>query len=121
MNKNLETLKENGAEVKHDKNGQLIIRFSSQQLSDSQLLLLRELTEKCLVAFYGCDFSNCDLNILKDSTLMQIAIIYSNFTDENLREIVQNKSLRLLKLFDTKVSEGLVKQISSEMGELKIV
>ncbi|MGK0173917.1 MAG: hypothetical protein ACI9AT_000279 [Ulvibacter sp.] len=116
-----EALQAIGAEIKRDKNNQLIIGFTSQSISDEQLSLLTNLDANCLLAFYSCDFSNCNLSILKRSNHKKIAIIYSQFTDTHLRDICEIKSLRWLKLFDTKVSSEAVEAALIAQDDLEII
>jgi hypothetical protein len=116
-----EALKTIGAEIKRDKTGQLIIGFTSQKMSNEQLDLLKNVSDDCLLAFYSCDFSRCDLSLLKKSNFKRIALIYCQFEDKNLYDICEIPSLGWLKLFDTQVTNEAVEKILLTKTNLKIM
>ncbi len=116
-----EKLRASGAEVKTDpKTGILIISFSSTELTNSQLSLLRPLDNKYLLAFYGCDFTNCDISILKDFEISNIAIIYSKLTNKEMEEFLRIKKLRKIKIFDTHVTEDFIRSVQDSYPHVEI-
>ncbi|WP_347331537.1 hypothetical protein [Marinimicrobium locisalis] len=117
---NFEALKSIGAEVKRDKNNQLIIGFTSQKITNEQLNLLSGVNEDCLLAFYSCDFSSCDLCLLKTSSFRKIAVIYCRFDNDQLCDICEIPSLNWLKIFDTKVTNEAVEKILMKKNNLQI-
>ena len=116
-----EALKALGAEIKTDKNNQLIIGFTSQSISNEQLNLLVDVDDDSLFAFYSCDFSKCNLELLERSKCKKIAIIYCQFNDRDLYSLCKIKSLNWLKLFDTKVSSHAVDKVLSKESKLIII
>ncbi|PUA30182.1 MAG: hypothetical protein B0W54_06620 [Cellvibrio sp. 79] len=107
-----EELRLHGAEIKNEKKtGTLIVGFSSQKLTNAQLRLLKKLDGEFLLAFYGCDFTECDLSILEDSEISNVAVIYSRFTDKEMNDFVKVRKLKKMKIFDTQVTKGALNDI----------
>lgn len=113
--------KQLGIEIKKDKYGNSIIGVSSQKISNEQLQLLTKASEDFLLAFYGCDFSECDLKILGNSKFKKVAIIYSNICDRQLPHICAIKSLSWLKIFDTKITPDGIKKHLINNSKIEIL
>ncbi len=118
---NIENIEIAGAEIKRDKNNQIVIGFSSQSISDEQLSALNTLNEDCLLAFYSCNFSNCNLEILKNSNFSRITLIYCQFGNNNFYQICELPKLTWLKLFDTQVTSEAVEKIQEIKSNLRIL
>ena len=101
---NFDALKAIGAEVKKDKNNRLLVGFYHQNVSNEQLNLLNKVNDDCLLAFYGCDFSECDLKMLKHASFKRIGLIYCKFENNHLHDICEMPSLNWLNLVDTQVT-----------------
>lgn len=114
-----EDLKSNGAEVKTDKKNQLVVGFTSQIISNNQLFLMNKIEEDCVLAFYGCDFSCCDLALIIGSKIEKIAIFYSKFSDRDLLKLSASENLKFLKLFDTQVTDETLKQVRRDNGGIE--
>lgn len=110
-----------GAEIKREKNGGLIVGFSSQVIVDEQLMGLRNIKEKYFLAFYSCDFSKCNLNILVQLGVSEMGIFHSSFGDADLVALSQSKALELVKLHDTLVTQACIDEIKKQRPSLRIL
>lgn len=116
-----ESLTLHGAEIKKEKKtGMLIVGFSSQQLNNVQLELVKRIEDDVLLAFYGCDLTHCDLSILESSVIPNVAVIYSTFTDQELNALIQMRNLKKLKIFDTQVTNMNIEKIKHSMPALEL-
>lgn len=109
-----------GAEIKREDGGTLIVGFSSQKIRNEQLASLKAVKEDYFLAFYGCDFSKCNLALLAQIDVKQIGVFYSKFDDKDLNKIANSRSLELLKLHDTKVTPDFIKNMQELHPHLKI-
>lgn len=110
-----------GAEIKRERNGGLIIGFSYQTIFDEQLLALKDVEEKYFLAFYCCNLSRCNLEILVQLTITQIGIFHASFSNTELIILSQSETLELIKLHDTIVSPSCISEINLKKPHLKIV
>jgi|GEM_PF-2213328 len=110
-----------GAEIKFERNGGLIVGFSSQTIADEQLIALRDIKEKYFLAFHCCDFSRCNLEILVQLEIAHIGIFHGSFGNAELIELSQSENLELIKLHDTFVSQSCISEIKIKKPNLEIV
>lgn len=109
-----------GAEIKREKNGYLIIGFSSQKITDSQIVALEGINEDFFLAFYNCAFSEKTIDFLANSKARSVGIFHSSFGDHELKQLSQSESLESLKLYDTKVTAECIFEIRLINRKLKI-
>jgi len=114
-------LEKNGAEVKRDKKNRLMIGFTSQKIRNEQLDLICDITDECLLAFYGCDFYGCDLAILSNSIIKNVAVIYSEFDDQSLNSLISCENINWIKLHDTKVTKKYVSDVLGGDRDIEII
>ncbi len=109
-----------GAEIKLERNGNLIVGFSSQTIVDEQLIALREIKKNYFLAFYNCDLSKCNLKLLIQPGITQIGIFHALFSNADLRELCESENLHLIKLHDTRVTQSCINEIMEKTPRLKI-
>lgn len=108
-----------GAEIKlEEKSNTLIVGFSSQEITNSQLFQVLAANEDFFLTFYGCDPTNSDLSIITNSKISKIAIIYSKLTNKQLEIIVKMKNINKIKLFDTQISKNEIEAIKKNNPEI---
>lgn len=109
-----------GAEIKREKNGYLIVGFSSQLITNEQLMALQSINEKFFLAFYGCALSRSNLEILVLLGVSEVGIFHSSFCDADLVFISQSKALGLVKLHDTLVTQACIDEVRNQKPQLRI-
>lgn len=109
-----------GAEIKREKNGHLIIGFSSRIVADEQLEGLKNMGEKFFLAFYGCNLSKSNLETLVQIGVSELGIFHSSFADADLVLLSQSQSLEHLKLHDTAVTQACINEIQKQRPQLRI-
>jgi hypothetical protein len=106
------------AEIKREKYGLLIIGFYSQKITDNQLTSLLDIKEEYFLAFYSCDFSLCELEILVRTGTKKIGIFHSLFGDNELKVLSCSPTLELITLHDTKVTDSCIAEVSKKNPNL---
>lgn len=109
-----------GAEIKREKNGHLIVGFSSRSVADEQLKELQKIEQKFFLAFYGCALSRSNLEILVRLGVSEVGIFHSTFCDADLVFISQSKALGLVKLHDTLVTQACIDEVRKQRPQLYI-
>lgn len=109
-----------GAEIKREKSGGLIVGFFSQSILDSQLIELNSIKENFFLGFYCCSFYDCDLSNLKSERVESIGIFHSAFGDKELKILNHLSNVNLIKLVDTSVTAKCISEIRQTNGKIKI-
>jgi len=109
-----------GAEIKREKSGHLIVGFSSQVMADEQLIALKDIEEKFFLAFYGCDLSRRNLEILVQLGVLELGVFHSSFSDADLTVLSQSNTLEHVKLHDTLVTQACIDEIKKQRPQLRI-
>ncbi len=109
-----------GAEIKLERDGHLIVGFSSQVIVNEQLISLREIKENFFLAFYNCDLSKCDLKLLFQTFITHVGIFHASFGDADLIKLCESNNLLLVKLHDTLVTQTCINEIKEKKPHLQI-
>jgi hypothetical protein len=109
-----------GAEIKREKSGGLIVGFSSQSISDGQLIELNSLKENFFLGFYSCIFYDCDLSTLTSERVEGVGVFHSAFGDKELKILSHLSGIRSIKLVDTSVTAKCISEIMQANGKIKI-
>lgn len=108
------------AEIKREKNGCLIVGFSSQRICNDQLIALNSVSESFFLGFYSCDFSVCDLREISSTNIKNIGVFHSSFGDDEIKILSDLDSLESIKLHDTNVTSRCIFELRQVNNKLLI-
>ena len=100
--------------------GDLCLALGSRDLAQPDIKEISEIDGIKGVLFYYAIFRDVDLSVLERLGLRRISVLHGNFCDTELEQIGSIKTLRILKLYDTQVSEMGVAKIKERNPLLQI-
>ncbi len=93
--------------------GDLCLALSSRNIKQEDIETIATINNLSRILFYYAIFDHVDLSVLKKSKIKHISLLHGNFSNAELKHLKKLRSLKTIKLLDTKVTDNEIELFKS--------
>lgn len=115
----IEKLSELHGRLKELSDSKTLVTFGSCNIAQETIDFISSCDEVDALVLYCCDFDVVDLSPIFGGKISKISFMHEIFSDEHLMQLLNIKSLRNMKVYDTLVSKKGLDRLSKMESDIE--